>query len=258
MTKDQVKTVVVLGMHRSGSSMVAGVLNRLGVDMGRNFVRQSWSNPVGHFEDKDFVQLNKSILKEAGGSWHKPPTNEEIKVQKDNFKIPIKELIEKKTSLLWGWKDPRNSLTIGLYLPYLNNPYFIVCHRGFQDIAKSLKRRNRIEFEKGIRLAEIYEERIEDFFITNLNLRRLDIVYEEMLTDRERILRNIVDFLGIQVSQKIYKNAQDMVLPREKIRKLSATLRIERRNRRIKKVINFTLNLPYIFIRQLLNKVKSE
>lgn len=62
-------TVIILGMHRSGTSIIAGVLHTLGVYMGNKFIGAHWSNLLGHFENIEFVRLNDKILKNAGGSW---------------------------------------------------------------------------------------------------------------------------------------------------------------------------------------------
>jgi len=51
----------------------------------------------------------------------------------------------------WGWKDPRLSLTIELFLPYLHNPVFVICTRKSQTIAESLFRRDGIEVKRGLK-----------------------------------------------------------------------------------------------------------
>ncbi|HMB65244.1 MAG TPA: hypothetical protein VKO42_00060, partial [Patescibacteria group bacterium] len=56
------KTVVVIGMHRSGTSLVAGIMQCLGVDMGSNLLSGNRGNPLGFFEDEDILDLNKRIL----------------------------------------------------------------------------------------------------------------------------------------------------------------------------------------------------
>ncbi|MCD6476962.1 MAG: sulfotransferase, partial [Candidatus Aenigmarchaeota archaeon] len=50
VSKSKIKTIIVLGMHRSGTSMTAGVLHRLGVNMGKNLMKGNWANPLGYFE----------------------------------------------------------------------------------------------------------------------------------------------------------------------------------------------------------------
>lgn len=255
MEGKQSNEVIVLGMHRSGTSMIAGVLSKLGVDMGKELLGKSWANPLGHFEDKDFLQLNKRILEAAGGSWNAPPTEESIREQESSFTEEIKDVIRRKSAGLWGWKDPRTSLTIRLYLPHLLNPYFIICHRDFRAIAESLRRRDGMEIEQSIRLARIYEERIEGFFCENPQLRRLDITYEEMLAAPEQRLKRMVDFLEIQVSQEQYQEALNLILPREKVRRLSKKERTKARVGMLKKAVTKPWKIPGFVLRRIRSKV---
>jgi len=256
MSNVQSKTVIVLGMHRSGTSMVAGVLSKLGVNMGQALVGKSWSNPLGHFEDRDFVELNKRILEAAGGSWDAPPSESAIRDQERSFTEEIKAIIgtKEQESDMWGWKDPRTSVTIELYLPYLTNPYFIVCHRDYRAIAESLRRRDGMEIEEGIKLAEIYEERIEGFFRAHPELPRLDIRYEDVLAAPERMLRKIIDFLEIQVSQEQYQEALQLILPREKVRQLSKKERMKERIGMIKKAVTKPWKIPGYVLRKIQSK----
>ena len=73
MIKKLQKDVIILGMHRSGTSMVSGLLTNLGVDLGEDALGPLISNPRGHFEDGDFLGLNNAILAAAGGTWDDPP-----------------------------------------------------------------------------------------------------------------------------------------------------------------------------------------
>jgi len=255
MTRDQSKTVVVLGMHRSGTSMVAGVLARLGVDMGQELLGKSWSNPLGHFEDKDFVELNERILDAAGGSWNNPPSESAIRDQEPSFAKEIKNLIRAKESNIWGWKDPRTCLTIELYLPYLTNPYFIVCRRDYQAIAESLRRRDRMKIEQGIKLAKIYEDRIKGLFRAHPELPRLEIRYEDVLAAPERELRKIIEFLEIQVNQEQYQQALQLILSREKVRQLSKKERMRERIKMIKKAVTRPWKVPRFILRKIQSKI---
>lgn len=253
--RNQRKTVVVLGMHRSGTSMVTGVLSRLGVDVGQELLGKHWSNPLGHFEDRDFLELNNRILEAAGGSWDAPPSEDAIRAQMANFIKEVKDVIGRKNSSIWGWKDPRTSLTIELYLPYLTNPYFIVCHRDFKAIAESLRQRDGMKIEQGIRLAGIYEKRIEDFFGAHPELRRVDITYEEMLAAPEKELRKIIDFLEIEVSQEQYQEALHFILPEEKIHWLSKKELMKARVGMIKKAVTKPWKIPGFILRKIWTKI---
>lgn len=214
------KTVVVLGMHRSGTSMIAGVLSKLGVNMGKNLLGKGLTNPLGHFEDQDFINLNVEILEAAGGSWDSPPARETILKQKDKFQNKIIDLVNNKPEI-WGWKEPRTSLTIELYLPYLINPYFIVSYRNSQTVAESLKKRNQIRIERGLELKEIYEKRIKVFFDRFPDLSRLPLYYEEVTTDPEKWVNIIIDFLKLDVSEEERQKAVSFILPNEEVHRLA-------------------------------------
>jgi len=159
------KTFIVLGMHRSATSLVAKGLYESGVHIGDRLIGADISNPYGHYEDMDFVSLNEKILNNAKGSWNKPPTEESILGLADIWRHEIKELVEEKQmESLWGWKDPRTILTIRLFLPYLTNPHFIVCFRDPREVAKSLAKRDRhITRKAGLVLAKIYNDRLLRF-----------------------------------------------------------------------------------------------
>jgi len=227
MKKNNFKTVLVLGMHRSGTSMIAGVLSKIGINMGKRMLGRTPSNPLGHFEDEDFYNLNRKILEFAGGNWRNPPNEENILAQKDRFKKEIVDLIFiKNREKYWGWKDPRTSLTIQLYSPYYKNPYFIVCHRQAKAVAESLLQRDRIEIQEGIKLWGIYEKRIDIFFKEFSKLKKLDLYYENVIAEPEETVRKIIDFINLKITEEKYENAVDFIFPKKEIQKLSKKVRI--------------------------------
>ena len=66
--------LIVTGVHRSGTSMIAGILSNLAIPMGEGAVMNpAPENPEGFFERIDVMQLNDSVLKRLGGSWQAPP-----------------------------------------------------------------------------------------------------------------------------------------------------------------------------------------
>lgn len=145
------KTFVVLGMHRSATSLVAEAMDSQ-IEMHATTHR---------FESQPFIDLNKKILKQAGGSWDNPPSREAIlAVDVDE---EIKELVKQSEKDLWGWKDPRTTLTIELYWKHLTNPHVIACFRDPVEVGKSLERRGDMTAEEGEKLAHLYNNHLLDF-----------------------------------------------------------------------------------------------
>ncbi|MEA3378525.1 MAG: sulfotransferase [Nanoarchaeota archaeon] len=165
------RTVIILGMHRSATSMIARTLHKSGeVFMGEKKLLQGKGNKAGHFEDLSFLKLNEEILEAAGGSWENPPDYSEIMALKNEFKEKIKNAICIASSFAkdlgfksWGFKDPRSILTIDLYMPFLPNPQFIITHRNSKDIAKSLNKRSGMPIKEGVALSKIYNIRLKNF-----------------------------------------------------------------------------------------------
>jgi hypothetical protein len=111
--------VVVMGMHRSRTSMVAQMLHTMGVHMGDRLLGANHWNRWGHWEDLDFLELNEQMLKAARGSWVKPPPAVEVKSVGISWFMPeVEQLLRWKARQgrsKWGWKDPRNCLTFPVW-----------------------------------------------------------------------------------------------------------------------------------------------
>jgi len=166
------KAFIVLGMGRSATSLIGKGLNLSGVDIGKKLLGKKKGNVWGHWEDLEFTRLNTKILSACGGSWYKPPGEKIILKKGKIFEDEIKNLIDRrKQKPLWGFKDPRTTLTIKLYLPYLNNidVHFICCFRSLSQVAKSLNRRDGSNIKESINVAKIYNKRLLSFMAWWLN-----------------------------------------------------------------------------------------
>jgi len=151
-TEDQ-KTYVVLGVHRSGTSFLSRALVEMGVDMGVG------SNP--HSEDGRFVARNQAIIQGAGGTWKAPPAPGAVVAECDGHAEQIVALLQRPQPY-WGWKDPRQALTIEGWVPYLkeamDDVYLICIFRRPERVAASLRRLG--QHADGYGLAQEYARRV--------------------------------------------------------------------------------------------------
>ena len=71
----QARVICTLGMHRSGTSLVARLLSLLGVHLGpdERVLTAGEDNPKGYWEHRSFVDLNDEILARFGGRWDQAP-----------------------------------------------------------------------------------------------------------------------------------------------------------------------------------------
>jgi len=66
------RIVAVLGMHRSGTSWLAGSLQDLGLEMGEVSTRDP-HNLKGNRESPVLMEIHDGVLVDSGGSWKRPP-----------------------------------------------------------------------------------------------------------------------------------------------------------------------------------------
>lgn len=213
--------------------MIAGVLCRLGVVMGTRMLGRTEFNPLGHFEDTRFVELNDRILAAAGGDWLHAPTTAAILAQESLFQAEIQTVLDAAPAKVWGWKDPRTCLTLDLFYPHLTNPRFIVCHRESGAVAASLSKRDGMPLAQGQALKEIYDRRIEAFFATHPGLPRLDLHYQATLHEPEYSVRRICEFLALEINTSTYRKSLAMIISNDRLQKRAASLRQKRRVRRL-------------------------
>ena len=244
-------TVVVLGMHRSGTSMIGGLLDALGIDMGNEFHPSTNANPTGFFEDLSFLRLNRRILQAAGGGHLAPPSAEAILAQQDVFRQEIRDLVAAKTSRRWGWKDPRTCLTLDLYLEHLPRPHVIVCRRDPDAIARSLQTRSGMPLEEGLRLTAVYEDRLHSFLARHADVPRLEVTYEVVTRDPNPWIEKIIDFFDLTPTEAERARALALVLPRDQLR----TFKLKRR---LKKNLKRPWEIPGLLLQRIrLNKKRK-
>ncbi|HIH0844088.1 TPA: sulfotransferase family protein, partial [Vibrio cholerae] len=139
------KTVVILGMHRSGTSVVAKAISLSGVEFGDNLLEAKADNEKGFWEDAYIVDCNDKVLHQSQHEWY--TVGEVNPVFKDK-KADILQYIEKKFKDfdIWGVKDPR----LCRLLPEWNNILdsvasdikYCVAIRNPLSVISSLKSRN--------------------------------------------------------------------------------------------------------------------
>ena len=110
------KILIVLGMHRSGTSLVARWLHLNGIDMGEKLVGASTGNPHGHFENLDIYRLHTGILRELGLDF-RASRSIQSKIPK-RFERTALDIIQSnfRNNHQWGWKEPRTCLFINRWL----------------------------------------------------------------------------------------------------------------------------------------------
>lgn len=139
------RIVCITGMERSGTSMVARVLNILGVYLGPKdkLIMETDYNEKGCWESKSLLDISESILNRFGGSTHELPRfpdNWTSDAEVSELRKRAEDIIARDFSEagVWGWKDTRLCLTLPFWQEFLPEMEYIICIRNPADVAKSL------------------------------------------------------------------------------------------------------------------------
>lgn len=160
--------ICIAGMHRSGTSMVADLLRQCGLYFGldSHFIPATSDNPRGYVENERFVSLNDEILIRCGGSWGNPPAVPDQWDEEDTIHQKALDLVKDFASVAhWGWKDPRNSLTLPFWRSITPEMKVIVCIRHPVEVARSLSVSNSFtRYSLNMTLWNMYERIVNDPF----------------------------------------------------------------------------------------------
>lgn len=245
-TPDPQPPVLLIGMHRSGTTLVAQLLRRLGFFLGER--RQQ------HDEALFFRGLNDLFLRQSGAAWDNPSPvelllrDEPVRAlaleharaqlsspQAISFLGPARYLRLRSLDRLatpWGWKDPRNTFTLPLWLELFPGARAIHVLRHGVDVAASLvqrreddvsaalalyRRRRRLyglrekrkQFVTTVRCARLdgsfslWEEYVDEGsrHVAALGQRALEVRFEDLLARPADVLGELATFAGLTPTQ---------------------------------------------------------
>ncbi len=249
--------LIIIGMHRSGTTMLSKILESLGIFLG-------YKKEVNN-EAIFFIKINDWIMKQFNASWDQPynmnflTANEITKISNAILR-PLKDIraIEflglkkyikykdiRRLDIPWGWKDPRNTFTIDIWLKIFPQAKILHIYRNPLDVAESLRKREfeldktfKMNFSKRIKeyllkgkVGYVSSVRVRDikeavylwkqyvekaFSIEKKTEKLLHIKYEDLLIEPKKLLKEIFDFCEL-----FYKE--------EDLNKLLTTFKVERR-----------------------------
>jgi len=159
------KVVLVIGMHRSGTSAITRSLRALGVELGDDHLPAASDNEKGFFEDRRLVEINARLMNSVGLSWDSiAPFNESdlLEDKLDDLRNEARAFLAEKmrASSVIGLKDPRLSRLLPFWIPLIEeyntelNVVFPI--RDPLAVASSLAKRNGFSIEKSLLLWLVY------------------------------------------------------------------------------------------------------
>jgi hypothetical protein len=202
--------IIILGMHRSGTSALTGALRVLGVKLGnRLYAAQTGVNDKGFWEHEHIADTHDAILRVTGSYW-------------DDF-LPFAEGWTAHSALpyylkrlkrivardfgeepLWGLKDPRMCRLLPLWLSIFEEenvrPVFVLIVRHPAEVCRSLHARDGMSMEKALLLWLRYTLDAE---LYSRDHRRVFVTFDSLIEDTGSTLKSIERILEISFPRPV-------------------------------------------------------
>lgn len=210
--------VLVIGMHRSGTSALAGLLHHNGIVMGigKEFYPPPMKeNPKGFFENVRFRRVNDYILRKNDYRVKEfSPFVPTIYSVTGGLYDQMKSMVVEygSTYPYWGWKDPRTCLTLNSWLEVFRDlqllPTVKILHiyRAYLEVASSMKARgNRERFRNQFyNLAGVYNGRVNQTLANfDSKVQCFNLHFRDLLNEPNETADSINGFLGKELIKDV-------------------------------------------------------
>lgn len=215
----------ITGMHRSGTSMIARILNLCGLYLGaeEEIMPPDKGNPAGYWQNLEMDQISEAILADFSGGWDFllpiMPAGWEHRDSLNQFRTRAQRRIASlEASKPWGWKDPRASLTLPFWKALLPNLKVIICLRNPIEVADSLHKHTGSTAAFAYNLWIRYNQRIlhdipvDDRIITHYDMYFIDATAE---------IKRLIDWLEWSVNEEQLDEAIEFVSSKLRQHKLT-------------------------------------
>ncbi len=198
------KSIIILGMHRSGTSALARLINLLGADLGQNLLPAGEDNKKGFWEHVEVLKIHERLLTEMGSIWDdlRPlPPNWWLGEAAERAYADLIEVLKRDfaNSRLWAVKDPRMCRLLKLWHPIFDElkarPHFVIVFRNPLEVAASLAKRDGILMTKSFVMWLLHLIECE---LDTRDYPRVFVSMEQLLDNWKGTMDNVSQTLSIQ------------------------------------------------------------
>ncbi|WP_394696418.1 sulfotransferase [Pseudoxanthomonas japonensis] len=196
--------VLVLGMHRSGTSALTRVLNLLGVPLGDELLQPQDDNSKGFWEHAAAVEIHEKLLAALGRNWHDVREMPEGWLEHPATEVAISEIAalvsrEMRGQALWAVKDPRMCRLLPLWVAALERLKIgaraVLAVRDPREVALSLHKRD------GWTLGHAYLmwiQHLMEALTASSSIPRAIVGYTQLLEDWRPAMDRVATSLGLE------------------------------------------------------------
>ncbi|MBW0001374.1 MAG: sulfotransferase [Verrucomicrobia bacterium] len=217
------RVVLIMGMHRSGTSLLAHMLAAAGLPFGTNLLNTPRpDNPNGYGEHAEVVAIHEELLEALGRTWYGP--DGAIALPADWLSWP--ETLEAKERLtaivrqelgarrLWALKDPRLCRLLPVWLALLDElrlePVPVLCIRHPEAVAASLRVRNKMPHDHAV---ATWLAHMQDALRALDHLPASVVEFDKLLAAPEPVLRALLETLDVEITPEALAHAVALAKP---------------------------------------------
>lgn len=205
--------IIVIGMHRSGTSLIASIMQQLGIFIGNQLDPNN--------EALFFLRNNEWLLHQHQATWDNIAPFQQILASNPELIRHYASLMYERiqqdmmyrklltTTTAWGWKDPRNSVTLPIWAEVFPACRVINIERHGVDVAESLRKRGSTGVIRNTTRCSTLEGGFslwEEYLISSahniktLQLPFLTLKFEELLIHPHQSIKKLADFCGVTIN----------------------------------------------------------
>lgn len=208
--------LLVLGMHRSGTSALTRIVNLLGTPLGNDLLPAHPDNQAGFWEHREVVLLHDELLAALGTSWDDPRPIADHELEGDTvqpFRDRLRAILEREfeASPSFAIKDPRLCRLLPLWLPLLEEmnvrPLCILTGRHPDEVAASLGRRDEMP-DASARLLWLTHVLAAEWH--SRGCTRAFVTFDDLLNDWRGEMRRVAQTLGLNWEPALHQAANEI------------------------------------------------
>jgi glycosyltransferase involved in cell wall biosynthesis len=206
--------LIVLGMHRTGTSVLAGCLHRLGYHAGDDLLKAGDDNPTGFFESQQLVDMHESFLVSQGtdhlttdllpGGWDQSPEARQLQDSIIKFLDGLDQ-----SGKNWLIKDPRIISLWPLWSRALEgrSVKLVLTLRHPSEVAWSLARRNGLQLERAL---ELYYQGLRSVWTGLAGFPHAVVCYSYLVQEPIEALRLLNERLALGLEDRLHRQAEEI------------------------------------------------
>ena len=202
MNSTTLAPVLITGMHRSGTSMVAELLHRCGLFLGpeERMLPPGEGNPNGFWQNRDMDAVTEGALSALSGEWDfllpSMPTGYEQSDTLENARVMGRQAMRSMvTGGPWGWKDPRASILIPFWKQLIPDLRLVVVVRHPLEVSRSLQKRVSGSHHMAMNLWLSYSRHLLEDMAPG---ERLMTHYDSYFINAQEELARVTEWIGLE------------------------------------------------------------